>query len=34
MITHTVSVAALLRLIDRVRTFDIIYAMTMGGPRV
>ncbi|MDR1732432.1 MAG: sugar ABC transporter permease [Synergistaceae bacterium] len=32
MIAPVVSVAALLRLIDCVKTFDIIYTMTMGGP--
>jgi multiple sugar transport system permease protein len=32
MIMPTVSVAALLRLIDALKTFDIIYAMTGGGP--
>jgi multiple sugar transport system permease protein len=32
MLMPTVSVAALLRLIDALKTFDIIYAMTGGGP--
>lgn len=32
MLAPTISVAALLRLIDCVKTFDIIYVMTMGGP--
>jgi multiple sugar transport system permease protein len=32
MLLPTVSVAALLRLIDALKTFDIIYAMTGGGP--
>ncbi len=32
MLMPTISVAALLRLIDALKTFDIIYAMTGGGP--
>jgi multiple sugar transport system permease protein len=32
MLLPTISVAALLRLIDAVKTFDIIYTMTQGGP--
>lgn len=32
MLAPTISVAALLRLIDCVKTFDIIYTMTGGGP--
>lgn len=32
MLAPTISVAALLRLIDCVKTFDIIYTMTAGGP--
>jgi multiple sugar transport system permease protein len=32
MLIPTVSVAALLRMIDALKTFDIIYAMTGGGP--
>jgi multiple sugar transport system permease protein len=32
MLLPTVSIAALLRLIDALKTFDIIYAMTGGGP--
>ena len=32
MIAPTISVAALLRLIDCLKTFDIIYVMTLGGP--
>ncbi|MDR1535088.1 MAG: sugar ABC transporter permease [Planctomycetota bacterium] len=32
MIAPTIGVAALLRLIDCLKTFDIIYVMTMGGP--
>ncbi len=32
MLLPTVSVATLLRLIDALKTFDIIYAMTQGGP--
>jgi multiple sugar transport system permease protein len=32
MLMPTVTVAALLRLIDALKTFDIIYAMTGGGP--
>lgn len=32
MLMPTVSVAALLRLIDALKTFDIIYTMTQGGP--
>ncbi len=32
MLMPTVTIAALLRLIDALKTFDIIYAMTGGGP--
>ncbi len=32
MLLPTITVAALLRLIDALKTFDIIYAMTQGGP--
>jgi multiple sugar transport system permease protein len=32
MIAPTIGVAALLRLIDCLKTFDIIYVMTLGGP--
>jgi multiple sugar transport system permease protein len=32
MLLPTISVAALLRLIDALKTFDIIYTMTQGGP--
>ena len=32
MIAPTIGVAALLRLVDCLKTFDIIYTMTMGGP--
>jgi multiple sugar transport system permease protein len=32
MLMPTVSIAALLRMIDALKTFDIIYAMTGGGP--
>ncbi|MDR2390966.1 MAG: sugar ABC transporter permease [Planctomycetota bacterium] len=32
MIAPTIGVAALLRLVDCLKTFDIIYVMTMGGP--
>ncbi len=32
MLLPTISVAALLRLIDALKTFDIIYVMTQGGP--
>lgn len=32
MLAPTISVAALLRLIDCLKTFDIIYTMTLGGP--
>ncbi len=32
MLVPTISIAALLRLIDALKTFDIIYAMTGGGP--
>lgn len=32
MLLPTVSVATLLRLIDAIKTFDIIYTMTQGGP--
>jgi multiple sugar transport system permease protein len=32
MVTPTVVVASLLRLIDALKTFDIIYATTGGGP--
>jgi multiple sugar transport system permease protein len=32
MIAPTIAVAALLRLVDCLKTFDIIYTMTLGGP--
>jgi multiple sugar transport system permease protein len=32
LIAPTITVAALLRLIDCLKTFDIIYVMTLGGP--
>lgn len=32
MLLPTISIATLLRLIDALKTFDIIYAMTQGGP--